>query len=243
MPARSDGPEQPTEHPDAVLPGDIRLTEPTTLRALAHPFRRRLLDSLSADGPATVGQLAERTGQAVGSVSHHLKVLQTAGVVAPAPDLARDQRESWWRRVHSISWGGATGSDAERTAVEAATDVLTERHWQLLNDYRRNADSLPQWADASFASDGWLRLTPAELHAFGEELRAVVNRWRRYSDELHQAGRPGTAGERPVGPADPRDSATPLDSADPAASGDGPSAAENDRTTVFYLLRGFPARP
>lgn len=221
------------QHGDATEPAQepIRITEPTTLRALAHPFRRRLLDSLSADGPATVGQLAERTNQAVGSVSHHLKVLQRAGVVQPAPDLARDQRESWWRRVQSISWGGATGTPAERTAVEAATDVVTERQWQLLNDYRRNADSLPQWAEASFATDGWMTLTPAELHACGEQLREVVNRWRQYSDERRDAVRSGTAAPRPPAPIPPE-------------SGDtAPSAADDDRATIFYFLRGFPARP
>ena len=32
-----------------------------------------------------------------GSVSHHLKVLHRQDLIEPAPELARDTRESWWR--------------------------------------------------------------------------------------------------------------------------------------------------
>src|ERR1700754_4829053 len=58
------------------------------LIALHHPARRRLYEVLSLEGPASVGQLAQRTGLAPGSVSHHLKPLHRAGFVVPAPELA-----------------------------------------------------------------------------------------------------------------------------------------------------------
>ncbi len=156
---------------------EIRLSDAGALTALAHPFRRRLLDSLSADGPSTVGQLAARTGQAVGSVSHHLKVLAAAGLVNEAPELARDRREHWWRRVASISWGGSTDSPALQTAIEAATDVAFSRQVELFAGYRADQESAPDWSDAAFASDGWLRLTPDELDQLGKQMTAVIHRW------------------------------------------------------------------
>ncbi len=67
------------------------------LVAYHHPIRRWLCELLALEGPANVGQLAARTELAVGSVSHHLKALHRQGLVEPAPDLARDTRESWWR--------------------------------------------------------------------------------------------------------------------------------------------------
>ena len=40
--------------------------------AIHHPLRRRLLEVLGVDGPATASQLAARTDQLVGNISHHL---------------------------------------------------------------------------------------------------------------------------------------------------------------------------
>ena len=58
-----------------------QITDSRVLAAMSHPLRRRLLDALSLDGPATASTLAEATGQAVGNISHHLKVLATAGLI------------------------------------------------------------------------------------------------------------------------------------------------------------------
>src|SRR4051794_4901131 len=75
------------------------------LIAFHHPVRRWLTELLSVEGPANVGQLAARTGLAVGSVSHHLKVLHQRGLIEPAPELAHDTRESWWRlKPRSMTW-------------------------------------------------------------------------------------------------------------------------------------------
>lgn len=159
--------------------GSARLSDPGALAALAHPYRRRLLDSLSADGPSTVGRLADRTNQAVGSVSHHLKVLAAAGLISEAPELAKDRRERWWRRVSAISWGGSTDSPALKAAIDAASNVAFARQVQLFTDYQTNREATGKWQDASFGTDGWLRLTPAELDELGAEITAVIGRWRR----------------------------------------------------------------
>src|ERR1700759_949862 len=83
---------------------DVRtIRDASALAALAHPFRARILDALAVDGPSTASALAQRTGQAIGSASHHLKVLAAAGLVEEAPELARDRRERWWRLV-SVGW-------------------------------------------------------------------------------------------------------------------------------------------
>lgn len=75
------------------------------LIVLHHPTRRWLAELLWLEGPATVGRLAARTGLAVGSMSHHLKPLYRQGFIEPAPALARDTRESWWRATsRTLSW-------------------------------------------------------------------------------------------------------------------------------------------
>ena len=56
----------------------MEIKDSRALTAMAHPVRRRLLSLLKVDGPATASVLADRTGQAVGNVSHHLRALAEA---------------------------------------------------------------------------------------------------------------------------------------------------------------------
>jgi DNA-binding transcriptional ArsR family regulator len=73
---------------------DVRqITDTRVLAAMAHPLRRRLLSLLKLDGPSTASVLAQRTGQAVGNISHHLHTLAAADLIEEAPELARDRRE------------------------------------------------------------------------------------------------------------------------------------------------------
>src|SRR3954467_11809859 len=98
------------------------------LIAFHHPVRRWLTELLSVEGPANVGQLAARTGLAVGSVSHHLKVLHQRGLIEPAPERAQDTRASWWRRKPgSMTWSGEgceEGTRGRRVAQAAEAETL-----------------------------------------------------------------------------------------------------------------------
>jgi len=62
-----------------------------TLKALADPVRLRLLSFLAAQpaGEACVCHVIEPTGLSQPTVSHHLKLLHTAGL------LERDKRGAW----------------------------------------------------------------------------------------------------------------------------------------------------
>mgnify|MGYP006291285397 CR=1 FL=1 len=55
-------------------------TRVATLKALAHPTRLRMVERLLS-GEACVGQLRELVGDDVSTVSKHLFLLRTAGVV------------------------------------------------------------------------------------------------------------------------------------------------------------------
>jgi DNA-binding transcriptional ArsR family regulator len=159
-----------------------QITDSRVLAALSHPLRRRLLDILRVGGPATVSVLAERTGQAVGNVSHHMKVLATADLVAEAPDLARDRRERWWQvdspgiRWRSDDFRGDPTTEAVVRAAESLNlerQVSLVRAWQAAGDEERAA-----WPTGPFATDKWLRLTPAELEELSREVIDLFQRWQ-----------------------------------------------------------------
>ncbi|MBM6403842.1 winged helix-turn-helix transcriptional regulator [Phycicoccus sp. CSK15P-2] len=155
------------------------LRDAAPLAALAHPFRARMMDALKVDGPSTASALAARTGQAVGNASHHLKVLAAAGLVEEAPELARDRRERWWRLVNagtrwsSVDLEDLAAVDAAREAVALGARRQTERVLAWL----ANEGSDPEWDDAAYATQTWLRVSPAELREVAEEVMAVFERW------------------------------------------------------------------
>ena len=189
-----------------------QVTDYKVLAALAHPLRRRLLDVLRVDGPSTASMLSERTDQAVGNISHHVKVLASHGLVEEAPELARDRRERWWRSAaEAVRWSTTDFADdpAAEAASLAASALGLQRQLDLTTSWlQSDASDSAEWQDAAFNTDTWLRLTPGELSRLNEEILELVDRYRDH----------GRA------------------SGDHAADGDA-------RRPVFFLARGFPARP
>lgn len=163
------------------------------LATVAHPVRRRLLDVLRVEGAATASTLAARLGIAVGSVSHHAKVLAEHGLVVPAPELARDRRERWWRLGDArVSWSITHFADdpAGAAASEAADDLSTRLQLERLQAWRSVRASAPrQWQDAATSTDTWMHLTPQELSELSEELTQVMLRWAERGREGDRAGR------------------------------------------------------
>ncbi len=158
-----------------------QVTDSGVLAAVAHPVRRRLLDVLKVFGPGTVTSLAERTGERVPNVSHHLKVLAAAELVAEAPELARDRRERWWRLVSpTLRWSSQDFQDdpAGAAIAQAALSLTLDRHvgavraWYAADEERRH-----QWADAGFSTDKWLHLSPDELAELSGQVIALFDRW------------------------------------------------------------------
>jgi DNA-binding transcriptional ArsR family regulator len=159
----------------------IQLHDAGRMRALAHPVRLHLLGMLRVDGPATVGMLAERTGEAAGSVSYHLATLAKHGFIEAAPELARDRRERWWRAVHEVtSWQTAEFvDDPERHAASDALRraVLETYHRELLGALDAEATLEPEWVAASDSSDGAAHLTLDEFRELADDLAAVREKW------------------------------------------------------------------
>lgn len=66
--------------PDYELPDTLPLSEPAQYRALFEETRQEIV-SLLLERAATTSELAEVLGKPKGTVGHHLKVLQDAGLV------------------------------------------------------------------------------------------------------------------------------------------------------------------
>ena len=158
------------------------MTSIETLRAVHHPTRRRIIDHLYLHGPAQVGTLARELGEQVGSISHHLRMLERAGIVAPAPELATDGRTSWWRLERSsISWSVEDFADnaADRTQAKAAERLNLDHQLGKLAAWKRaSAGASPVWRRAAFSADFLAMATPDELAALQDALLDVVRGWQ-----------------------------------------------------------------
>jgi DNA-binding transcriptional ArsR family regulator len=103
-----------------------------TFAALADPTRRAILARL-AQGPATVGELAEPFDMSFAAVSKHLRVLESAGLVTrgrdaqyrPATLNARPlQDASAWLGDYRAFW--AESFDALSSLLDGLTEFGTD---------------------------------------------------------------------------------------------------------------------
>ncbi|WP_436527354.1 ArsR/SmtB family transcription factor [Actinoplanes sp. HUAS TT8] len=164
------------------------IRDEAALKAVAHPLRRRLLDAMRVDGPSMPSALARATGQAVANVSHHLRVLAEAGLIEEAPELARNRKEHWWRMADPrIEWNPA---DFSPEAADAADAIGLQRQLDLIHSWIGSPASRTEpWGTSSFATDAWLRLSPEELAELGDEINALLTKYR---------GRPEREDREPV---------------------------------------------
>lgn len=157
-----------------------RLDDVRALAALGHPDRVRLMDALAVHGPSSTTALAQALGLATGSVSHHLKTLENVGLVSPAPEAAVDRRERRWKLVtRGMRWSAAQFRDqpaGEAAALSAEGTFLARQH-EKARAFVEHGEA--PWDEAAFSGHVWLRLTPDELTEFGQELDALLLRWRR----------------------------------------------------------------
>ncbi len=164
-----------------------QVSDARVLAALTHPLRRRLLDMLKVNGPSTVGLLAERSGEAVGNVSHHVGVLAKALLVEQVPELARDRRERWWRLTSTeVRWARTDfeASPAAEAVADAAGSLMLDRQMECVRTWLGRRTNYPQeWRDGcSVSTEAWLLLTPSEAREFGAQLVALFETWSARPD-------------------------------------------------------------
>jgi predicted transcriptional regulator len=151
------------------------------LIAVHNPTRRRLLELLSLEGPASVGRLAQLSGTAVGSVSHHLKRLHKAGFIEPAPEHAHDTRESWWQAIpRRFSWTQydfPAGSGA-RDIADAAERAEIDHQLHAMADWLKHRAELPEpWDTTDWSSSGITSVTTAQVRDLTQRLQHVIDDW------------------------------------------------------------------
>lgn len=184
MPKRPSPASDPA--PAAHVPANLRVEDPRSIRALAHPARLAIINALASGEDLTATQCAELTGLSPSATAYHLNLLERYGF-AEAGAARPDRRERPWRASGrpieaDLDISTPAGSAAAAAVVTAYMDTTRAIAAQFTRDAHEEA---PEWRDGALKNaDLWL--TAEELPRVAAELDAVLEpfRARRSNDNL-----------------------------------------------------------
>jgi DNA-binding transcriptional ArsR family regulator len=171
----SEGPDQAGSPEDAA---PLRVEDPRSIRALAHPARVAIINALATGDELTATQCAELTGLSPSATAYHLKFLERWGFAEAAPPRP-DRRERPWRATRRripVYLDDSTPAGASAAAAVAAAYIDATR--ALAVEFTEGGHTEPaKWRNAVLNNvDLWL--TVDEFQRVAKELGAVLEPYR-----------------------------------------------------------------
>jgi DNA-binding transcriptional ArsR family regulator len=146
--------------------GDLVLTDPEAMRALADPVRLAILDRLRREGPATAAELSS-TLQVEGGEGH-LEALERFGLVARDENRWSAVAKGFVFEIPDDPEGQAAARKLSNVMMLNYVDL--PRRWVADDEPRLELD----WARASGLFNARLIVTPDELRGLQEGLERLV---------------------------------------------------------------------
>jgi DNA-binding transcriptional ArsR family regulator len=155
--------------------GDVPITDPQAMRALAHPVRLAVLSYLQHNGAATATMLSPHVGATPSVTSWHLRHLATFGLVADADleDVPGDRRQRWWKAMHrGFRFEPAPDPASHMPAGQmyAAAPAAQAHHWAETTWPRLE----PEWMRVAGLSSTTVRLTATELETLAGRIDELL---------------------------------------------------------------------
>lgn len=172
------------------------ITDPRTLRAMAHPVRLKLMNSLVLHGPATATELASQIDDSPANCSWHLRQLAKFGFIEEATDLPYKGRNRPWRWVPVANrWGNPDDSPEFAAAGADASSALLSIELAEHTKWLASKPSQPrEWQTASFTEQNIAWLTADELAEAQSAIGEIIS--RHHERTIDPAKRP--RGSRPI---------------------------------------------
>jgi DNA-binding transcriptional ArsR family regulator len=158
--------------------GDLQVTDPQAMRALAHPVRLAILSFLQRNGPATATVLAPHVGATPSVTSWHLRHLAGFGLVTDADpaEVPGDRRQRWWK-AKARGFSIAMSDDPESVvAARSLSDQLAAAAQQQVSEWIAEVGpALPrEWQRVAGVSNTRVPLTPEELAELSARIDELI---------------------------------------------------------------------
>ena len=158
--------------------GDLQVTDPQAMRALAHPVRLAILTFLQRNGPATATVLSPHVGATPSVTSWHLRHLAGFGLVTDAdPDeVPGDRRQRWWK-ARARGFSITAGDDPDSlTAARAVGDQLAHAAQEQVSEWITEVGPglPPEWQQVAGVSNTSVPLTPDELAELARRIDELI---------------------------------------------------------------------
>jgi predicted transcriptional regulator len=155
--------------PKPELPELRQVTDARTMRALSHPVRIALIETLSLEGPLTATEVGELIGESSTTCSFHLRQLAKYGFVEEAGG-GKGRARPW--RMTSIGQQISSHGDPEaEVAAGALVRMIRERQLDRYRTWLETKAAYPrEWREAAGDSEYVFYLTAEELEQLNQEL-------------------------------------------------------------------------
>jgi Helix-turn-helix domain len=188
---------QPEGDSETGQPEPLTITDPTVIRALAHPVRMGLIELLGVRETLTATQASEALGESPANCAFHLRTLAKYGFVEEAGG-GRGRERPWKASTRSIRIrlrSADLESEQAHVAAGALEQVWHDRWFSRVREAFAARAWSPEWEEASGVTQTLTFLTPDELRGMRDEITAIIT---RHMDErrIDPAKRP--AGALPV---------------------------------------------
>jgi DNA-binding transcriptional ArsR family regulator len=170
--------------PELNAVGDLVLTDPQAMRALADPVRLELHDRLRRHGPATAAELAAHVGATEQAVEEHLRALEAFELVTHGDRWAAVGK-GFVFELPDEPEGQAAARELSRVMLLQYVDL--PRDWVAEDEPRLGLE----WARASGVLNVGVTVTPDELRGLQEEAERLLEPFltREPAEAPAEAGR------------------------------------------------------
>jgi predicted ArsR family transcriptional regulator len=184
--------DRPAAKPDALAKRQI--SDAQTMRALSHPVRIAIFETLSVEGPMTATEVGERIGESPTTCSFHLRQLAKYGFVEEAGG-GKGRARPWRMKTLNIAIRSHDDPEAE-LAADVLAGMMVERQrdrYQTWQNTKRAYRS--EWREAAGESEYVMYLTAAELKQLREQVSELI--YPRFAERFTDPSR-RPAGAAPV---------------------------------------------
>ncbi|HTT52413.1 MAG TPA: helix-turn-helix domain-containing protein [Streptosporangiaceae bacterium] len=159
----------------------LRISDPRTVRAIAHPVRMALLEALEQTELQTITatQASELLGESPANCAFHLRTLAKYGFLEEAGG-GRGRERPWRLAFRGFEIVPPWPDTESRVALEAAASVWLDR-WldRARTGIRRVLGHPVEWQQAAIASQRVVYLTAAEAAQLATDMHRL---WDRFAD-------------------------------------------------------------